>query len=731
MPSFVIILLLAGASGVLGWSILRRFPVFDGDGLAWLIGSVTVGVVVLGTMGLLLAQLGLFSILALAVLWLLLLLLCLLIPLERSVLRKHVDPISQSSHATQAQPASQTQIQYLLLVLWLPLAVWLFFRPHEYILGAADAGVYVNLGASIAKTGQILIENDFLLTLPPALQTAVLRPVDYAQVEAYLFPAFYVADLARPNQITPQFYPAHPIWMAMAFGLASSVETAVWAELFLPGLWAVLGVLAVYLTVRQFAGWPIAMLALAGLTINGMQVWFARYPVTETFAQFLLWAGLWAAGGWLNGRQDNRLWALISALALGQSFLLRIDAVFMLPILGLLGLWLWLSGQWKVSYNWFFVPLCAQIAYALTHALWQSRPYFFEVFGHSLAGLQLSGSLVAVGLVLGLAALFLLSRWRGRLGPFTWLIRPFLVTLVLLIVVATCYLWFVRPGLGQPDSFLDPYSQTQIAWYDHENLLRLSWYLSPVTIWFGAAGIALMVWRVERKTVMLLAICGLFTAFYLWSIRSNPVQIYTMRRYLAATMPLFVVGTAVFLGFGANEVSQRLSKVGSLYQNKWLGGHLHLLVGAVLALFWLANLGWAARGFLSQIDLDNFIAQVAEFDAELDPNAILIFNERAPISNGDTLGTPLHFLYGHDVLTLRNWDGVDSAQLAATIQQWQANGRSVYWAGDPNWLETQNIPYTASQIDIENRWLELVYTHKPQEVISVRWRFPLAALQTP
>lgn len=96
----------------------------------------------------------------------------------------------------------------------------------------------------------------------------------------------------------PQFYHLHPVWQAVAFGLGG-----VHAALLLTGLWSLLGSLAVYLTVRQIAGWEAAALALAGLSLNAVQQWFARYPTTEPLTQFLLWTGLWSLGMWLGAGQ--------------------------------------------------------------------------------------------------------------------------------------------------------------------------------------------------------------------------------------------------------------------------------------------------------------------------------------------------------------------------------------------------------------------------------------------
>lgn len=692
MPSPLTLLLISAVTLLLGWLIVRHFPEFDGDLLEQLLASVVAGSVVIGTLALLLAQFGLFSLPALATLWLL---------LVAVLWFTAPQPLTLQPYSGQ-----RPQLQYLILLLWLPVALWLFLRPHEFILGAADAGVYINLGAEIAHSGSLIVEDDFLAALPESLTTAVFRPITNAAATAYYLPAFYLTDPARPGHITPQFYPTHPLWLAIAYSLGG-----VWAELMLPGVWALWGVLAVYVTVRQFAGWQTAVLALAGLTLNALQVWFARYPVTETFAQFLLWAGLWGVGGWLAGRRDGRLWGLLGGLALGQSFLLRIDAVFMLPVLGVLWLWLWANGRSWRSYLWFFLPLAAQIAYSFLHGAWQSAPYFYELFGFGLLLLQLYWAIPLFGGLAGIGLLWLLSRYRHQMGQLARWERPLRLALVIGILLATVYLWFIRPVTGSIFIFDDPYSQSQVPWYDHENLLRIGWYLSPLGVWLGALGVTLMVWRVERKTAVLLAICLLFSALYLWNIRSNPHHIYTMRRYLAATIPLLVVGTAVLLGWLAQQ-----------------RGRSGLTLAAILSLAWLGGLGWSARGFISQVDLAGLIPQMEALAAQLPANAVIIFNEQDPIGPGDTLGTPLRFLYQRDVIKLRDWTAVDEAELRKTMVGWLENGRSVVWIGDPAWLQAQGFAPTLSTLHITTASLEGSYDHKPQQLLPQAWLLPMAVL---
>ncbi|MCB9433939.1 MAG: hypothetical protein H6668_18370 [Ardenticatenaceae bacterium] len=699
MPSSLALLLIFTAATLPGWLIVRRFPNFDGDFLEQLMASLIVGITLTGTLALLLAQFGLFSLPVLTILWLLLTTAFWLTAPRTPHPTPHTPPPNLQS------PISNPQS--LLLLLWLPLALYLFLRPHEFILGAADAGVYINLGAEIAQNGGLIIEDDFLAALPESLQTAVFRPINNAAATAYYLPAFYLTGPAQPGHITPQFYPTHPVWLAIAYSLGG-----VWAELMLPGVWALLGAVAVYLTVRQFAGWQTAVLALAGLTLNALQIWFARYPVSETFAQFLLWAGLWGVGGWLAGRRDNRLWGLLGGLALGQSFLLRIDAVFMLPVLVLLWLWLWANGRSWRNYLWFFLPLVAQIGYSFLHGAWQSAPYFYELFGFGLLLLQIYWQIPLLGGLLGIGILLILSRYRHHVGQLAQWERPLRLVLVALILLATVYLWFIRPAAGSVFIFDDPYSQSQVPWYDHENLRRIGWYLSPLGVWLGALGVALMVWRVERKTAVLLAICLLFSALYLWNIRSNPHQIYTMRRYLAATMPLLVVGTAILLGWLAQQQ-----------------GKLGLALAAVLTLAWLGGLGWSARGFISQVDLAGLIPQMDSLAAQFPADAVIIFNEQNPIGPGDTLGTPLRFLYQRDVIKLRDWAAVDEVALREAMLGWLENGRSVVWIGDPAWLQAQGFTPTLSTLDITTASLETVYDHKPQQVLPQEWHLPLAILK--
>lgn len=713
----MIILLIVMASLLTGWLLLAQWGTgkrpFPGDRSEQIFSAITLGVVVIGWLAFVLAELGWFTILRLSLLWIVLIL-----GLGIRLWRKK-SPLLLPAAGDQMPSTTFTFIpdwlEYAALIIWLAAASWVFFRPHQFVTGAADAGGYVNMAAEIAKNGSILIQDDLLASLDPALYPAFLRPLpDMAIAPYYILPGFYV--IGQPvGEITPQFYHLHPAWQAVAFGLGDGFASSIQAELLLTGLWALLGALAVYLFVRRLVSWPVALLALAGLSINALQAWFARYPTTETLTQFLLWAGLWALAVWLVDEEKRPLPGLMAGLALGQSFLVRIDMLFVLPVLGLFGLWFWVRSGWKRAYNWFFLPLLLLILHSLLHALWQSSPYFFELFGFALR-LLAANWIIPVGAVVGgLIMLVGLGRYRNQLRQLARWQRPLLIILAGGLLLLAVYGWFVRPYLGEVPTWNDPFSGTIIPYPNRDNLLRLGWYLSPVGVWLGILGMALLIGQVRRETAVALSISLLIALIYLANIRANPHQIYAMRRYVPATLPLFVIGAAYFIRW-------------LMVQKKtWLTGGALLL-----ALVWLGGLAWLSRGFISQVDYAGITPQLSQLSDKFEPDSILIFNDSRPIGQGDVLGTPLHFLLGHDVLTLRDPALLDEQILSRQLQMWYAEGRSLYWITVDNGHEWPLADWQVSPVDayeVQAIVLEGTYERRPTRLENRRWQGEIAVIR--
>lgn len=704
MPAWLAIFLLALAALLLGGLLLRqvREP-FAGDGVAWLAAAWVLGTAVLGWAALLLAEFGVFSLPLLVGIWVL------LVAGLGWRARRTWRPVFMAYAPAAAAPLTflPRWLEYVALAGWLLAALWLFFRPHQFVLGAADAGAYVNLSAAIAKNGRIHVPEPLLAGLPADEAIPFLRDLGpNSVVPYYLLPGFYLTDLAD-TALTPQFYHLHPTWQAMAYALAGGGASGAQAALLLTGLWGLAGALLVALTARQLGGWQVGLLALAGITVNAMQIWFARYPTTEAMSQFWLWAGLWGVGGWLNGRSPRRLWALLGALGLGMFFLVRIDTVLLLPLLLLLFAWTWLDDRTRPTLGWFFLPLALLIVHSLLHGYLLSRPYFLDLFDYGLRLLRAFWWLSIPGVAVGTAVLWGLLRLRTplmRLGPY---LRYGQIGAALAFLLYAMHGWFIRPVTGIIVTYNDVFSPGAIPILDHENWLRLGWYLSPVGVWLGVFGVCLLILRLNRRSALLVGAGLLFSTFFLWRINANPHQIYAMRRYLPLVMPLFVVGTVVLLGWLAG---------------RWRGWGT--AVAALLAGVWLAGLGLSARGFVSQVDYPGLYPQLAALSDQFAPHAILLFNDQQPITQGDQLGTPLRFLFGHDVLSLRSVSPAQRARLEARILAWQADGRSVYLLHVPG-AQIEQLPWDLMQHDgtylIETTRLEATYDRRPTAIQTLQW----------
>ncbi len=706
MSESAVLLLIIFLCFLFGWGLIRPFlptlPLTQQEGV---FVAIAAGSSLIGWLAFLLAEVGLFAIGTLTTLVILTLAIVLLITRHRP------KPISQITPLPPENPLFHwlpRQLEYPMLLIWVLVAGWLFLRPHEFIFGGADAGVYMNLAATIATHGSIQFHDPALAQLDATLRPAFLQPVSSSVVTHTLFPAFYVTQEAEA-EITPQFFHLYPVWAAIGYGLAGSLSASLLAALQLNGLWALWGAWAFYLTVRRLTGWEVAYLALLGLSLNGIMIWFARYPITETLSLYLLWGSFWSLGVWLNYEREHPFLGFLAGVLFGQLFLTRIDFLFVLPIVVFFMVVQWVLG-WKRKDFWFWVPLLVLLIHSLFHAIWQSRPYFLGLFDYAIVLLTQYwwlplATVVAAGLAIGV-----LSRYRNQLTRLAVYQRPFLFTVILVLLLLAVYGWWIRPLQGHSSRF-DDFSQTTLILTDNENLPRLGWYLSPVGIWLGVAGIAGLIWRVEKRTAVLLAITLFFTLLYLWNIRANPHHIYAMRRYVPATVPLFMLGAAYAIGQIAH------------YKGKW-----GMMAAGLAALLWLGGIVWSARGFVTQVDYKGIIPQLETLDSQFAPDSILLFNDQDVVGPGYFWGTPIRFILGHSVLVLRDPAQLDSTLLVKQLENWHNNGRSIYWIGDPAWLTQQEITFTTHTSTLSANYLENSYTHKPSAVIPVQWPLQISPL---
>jgi 4-amino-4-deoxy-L-arabinose transferase-like glycosyltransferase len=585
---------------------------------------------------------------------------------------------------------------------WLLAAVVLvgaafFFHPHEYVLGGADAGVYVNLGGHISRSGSLVFDDPDLAALDPELYPSLFRQQPSYLIPTYIqFPGFYLAE-DQPGRVIPQFYPLHPVWLGIFYGLGG-----LRASLYVTPLWGVLASLAVGLTATALFGRRVGVLATTLLVISAPQIWFARYPTAEALTQLLLFGGIWAFSRYVVDESPEL--GLLAGLSLGEVMMVRPDTYFLLAIPFLWVAYLHLRRRLGRRHLVFLVPFLVLSLHSLAHGLLQSWPYLYNTYHFELARLPISLMVVAGGvLVIGFLGL---DAWVGgrpeRLSRLAGWLKRGATVFAVLVVLAAVYAYFFRPQQADPASTI-PY------WYGGENipdvepynLVRLGWYVSPLGIALAVLGWWWMLRReLSLKAALFLGIGLFFTFLYVQNSRNNPHHIYVMRRYVPAVIPALTVAAAYAI-------------VRWWRHQEWW--HWLALIVAVGQVALLLN---TSRTVLRQVDYRGLVDQLTPWAESLDPDAVILFDDDRPISTGTTIGTPLRYLFGHTVFDLQE-SYLTRDALQELIGVWHAQGRRILVAVGPDGVREPFDDWSLASLPglrLEAQVLENSYTHVPRQV---------------
>src|SRR5262245_3853163 len=204
------------------------------------------------------------------------------------------------------------------------VGIWRFFPPSEYIIGGKDPGTYMNEGIQIAQRGAIIVREPVVATVPPFARDLFFPSYGRDDYYSVRFMGFFITD-PETGGVVGQFPHLFPASIAIGYGidgLTGARRTV--------GVWAILGLLAVYFAAARLAGRAVASAATGLLALHVITVWFAKYPNAEVVMQALLFAALLAnARAHVDG---DRFFAPVAGALLGLLLFLRFDVV-----LGIIG----------------------------------------------------------------------------------------------------------------------------------------------------------------------------------------------------------------------------------------------------------------------------------------------------------------------------------------------------------------------------------------------------------
>ncbi len=498
------------------------------------------------------------------------------------------------------------------------IGVWRFFPPAEYIIGGKDPGVYLNTGVQIAQRGT-LIYHDPAVAAVPAFARDLFIPPDHNR-ERYLgfrFMGVYTLDPDTGAEVS-QFPHLYPASVAIGYGVQglTGARRAI-------GVWAMLGVLAVYFLGARLVGRPAAAAAAALLSLNVVQVWFARYPNADVVMQALLFAALLA-----NARSEvdgDAFFAPVAGTLLGLLLFLRFDsiigtaAVISAALLGLIR---------KQRIRWTFIaPLATAAVLCVFYSTGPMREYFAYplVFARNLKPWQYGALAGAAG---ALAAIIVAGRRSARIASRITAGVPAVLTIGV-VALGAYALWFRHPGGRLTD--YDAYALRTFA----------NFYFTVPALIAALIGYALVLrarfWDDPAFVITLTA----FSLLIFYKIRIVPEHFWAARRFVAVILPgaLLCVAAAALTGVRGRLLFTRA---------------LRTPIGVVFLALLAAHYARAAAPILDHVEYAGIIARIESLAGRIGDRDLLIVESRDAGSDVHVLALPLSFIYARNVLTLSN-----------------------------------------------------------------------------
>jgi hypothetical protein len=675
LPSLLALILLVG------WAVRGHLALPSQDILEWALQCILLGVTAISWIGVVLATLGLFRP------WLLVLLLALLGIWRWLAARRGTARCSPSPHTTLTQTPWPAQVLVVLLLLG---AGWLYARPAETFNLSDDSAVYTIGGIVLAREGSLFHEPT------PIYDLASLSPLDLSQeqmvptyeaqssfVQQFSFTEMVASSWSRHlgpfyqwaldnGRIEIGFLPFSKVWAALIVWLWGSAS-AIWAA----PLFGLLGLLSLYGLVRRAVGWAPAIAAIVCLGVSLPQVWYARYMLSEVFAQTIILGGLYLVTVARQERQSGSAsadgLAAIGAALLALLTTLRLEALVMILPLALL-LWILWHGRAepgdavRTSWLWTLVGgVLLGTALSFTVA-----PLYLATRGVNLLAVPMIRRAVilgALGVGLGVGTRHIEMR-RLRTG------LDVLAPHAPMLVAAGWLLWAIYGGVRVLSTGL---GATFPCW--------LIQYLGVAAVALGVMGsVGLSLTnRVEKHAAELMALLGLgalLALLYTVQALVMPVHPWAIRRAVPVILPALAAGAGWSLTSGLALAIESLDHLSIQWQRALSIG---LSCAATLAVtISLANATMPLATYAERRGLYDQLAAVA---SSLPDNAMLLFGQSP---TGDRLTQPMEMIFGLPSFVLQDSGAVqsDSPVTEHLVRSAMRQGRPVYYVltdGNATW----------------------------------------------
>jgi hypothetical protein len=503
------------------------------------------------------------------------------------------------------------------------LGASLYFPAAEYVIGGKDPGTYVNEGVQIAQRGSLIIDDLVVSSVPPASRDLFFPWHKSPFYYGLRFMGFFVQDPAA-GTVIGQFPHLLPASIAIGYelnGLSGARQTV--------GVWAILGLVAVYLVGARLAGPVAGGVAAALLAVNVIQVWFSRYPNSETVMQALVFAALLAFAR--AGEGSQRFFGAIAGILLGLMLFLRYDVVLAIAAFSVAAAVLPVMGQ-RVG-----MTFIAALGTSGAIGLWYLANPMMAYAAYPLGFTRDSGGwwLGGAGLVGLMTCHVLLTRDRFAAIARRWL--PVALSIVLVGLAAYAYFFRVESG--------------RTAFHDAIAFRTFAWYVNPWVLLAMVAGLGWLTWhRFWRDPAFFLTL-STFGVFFFYKTRIAPEHFWASRRFLAVILPGAVIVLAGATATALERLIARRSAPPELRSTTpWASAvALALVLSPVAGVFWSAS-----TPVRRHVEYGGLIPELERLAGRIGDRDLLLVESRNAGSDLHVMALPLAYIYAKNVLVLQS-----------------------------------------------------------------------------
>ena len=526
------------------------------------------------------------------------------------------------------------------------LAIPRFFPSAEYVIGGKDPGVYMNEGIVMAQRGTLTYEDPTVASVPEFARDLLFPSHQRADYYGLRFMGFFIQD-PNTGAVVGQFPHFFPASIAIGYGLdgLTGARRAV-------GVWAVLGIIAVYFAGTRWLGRTAAAAAAGLLALNVIEVWYARYPNSEVVLQALLFAALLAnARAHFDSTESDRFFAPAAAWLLGLLLFVRFDAI--LAIVGVIAANLMGLVRGHRMGRSFIVVLCTMMATAAIYLFGPMRAYaaYPVIFISNLRWWHLL--LLAVG-VCAFAALLVAARARPAARRLVEAWVPSI--LVIAVWALAIYAFFVRSPGGRL-TLENAYSLRMYA----------SFYVTVPCLAAALAGYALVTRQRFWRDPAIAVTITIFSLFFFFKLRIVAEHFWAARRFLPVILPgtLLLASAAATWGLTQRSLNRRVTS-----------GALGFVFLALLGLQYAR----ASSALGNHVEYAGVIPHLERLAGRIGDRDLLLVESRDAGSDAHVFALPLAYIYARQVLVLSS--AAPSPQSFAAFLEWaRTRYARVYFLG--------------------------------------------------